>query len=513
MLQRWCIGLAAVLSLSACDPSPANQIDQTIQRVQQSERVPGIAVGIWKEGIPLLVKGYGINDLADPAPVTENTLFKLGSVSKAFTAAALALLVDQGQIRWDSRVREFLPQFALQDPWISAEFRVEDLLTHRSGLSVGAGDLMLWPQPNAFSRADVLQGLSYLPLKNRFRAQYAYDNLLYIVAGELIQAVSGASYEQFVQQQLLQPLGMQHCFSGPVPVLRGAHLAAPHLLEGGALQVDDINRASAVPLISGAAGGLHCSVADMGLWLNMLLADGVGAEGQRVLSQTQIDRLWQPITPMPQSEKNSSRYRSHFYSYALGWRVQDMNGYRVLHHTGSLSGMYAWNLLVPELKISAVVLMNRSSEKARQAIADTIIGQFLGLDMPANVSVANNFLPDTSTVRPLPENSNPVSEQDLIGDYHDPWFGAMSIRQVDKNLRFQALKSPRLSGQLQPKAQGVWLLVWDDRSLQADAYLSAENSTGKTRITLEPQNTDIDFSYDFQDLHFSPLNSPEESSP
>lgn len=519
-LQTFVLAWVTAFALGCSDRSQAyprgdtpQALQETIERILREERVPGAAVGIWHKGKPVVLRGFGVSNVDKPQPVNPYTLFKLASTTKAFTTAALALLVEQGKLQWDSRVVDYLPQFRLQDPWITGEFRVLDLLTHRSGLGPGAGDLMLWPQPNHFTRADVLAGLEHLPITRSFRADYAYDNLLYIVAGELITAVSGESYEDFVQHYLLEKMGLQNCFAGPVPESARNNLADPHRLENGELVVDTPNLAGYSPIVLAAAGGMHCGAADMLRWLRTLLAGGVTPEGKRVLSEASRDRLWQPVTLMPLSPVRSERDSSFFYAYALGWRVQDMHGKRVIHHTGSLSGMYSWAVLVPEDDLAMVVLMNRSTETARQALIYSLLTPHLGKEPRDWLAYFREVHggagePSAPKTYPHPRSQAKVPESELAGRYRDPWFGEIQIENEEEGLRWRSLKSPRLAGSMRRVVAGVWSLRWDDRSLEADAWLVAQRDEKSGLVlTMQPQSRGTDFSYDFPDLRFVQVGS------
>ncbi|TLM78346.1 serine hydrolase [Microbulbifer harenosus] len=501
----------AVVLLAACErpPMDADSAAQYVERVLEEEQVPGAAVGIWYRGKPLLLQGFGVTNVEHPRPVDDKTLFKLASTTKAFTSAALGLLVEEGKIDWDGRVVDYLPQFRLGDSWVTQEFRIVDLLTHRSGLGPGAGDLMLWPQPNQYSRSDILAGLAHLPVTGSFRADYAYDNLLYIVAGELIAAVSGVSFEDFVQQRLLQKMGLQNCYAGPVPATARENLADPHRLEAEGLVVDTPNLAGDDPIVLAAAGGMHCSAGDMLTWLRTLMAGGEIPGGERLLSEETRDRLWRPETLMPFSPERATRDGGHFYAYALGWRVQDMHGKRVIHHTGSLSGMYAWVALVPEEDLALVVLMNRSAGAARQALIYGLLKPFLGAPEQDWLAYFQNLYGTPAEavepeVLPPPAGLVAVDAQELRGRYRDPWFGEMEIFADGGRLRWRALKSPRLTGTLDSAGEGVWALTWDDRSLNADAWLMADrDDNGALILTMRAKSRGTDFSYDFHDLRFS----------
>ncbi|MCX2779829.1 serine hydrolase [Microbulbifer thermotolerans] len=515
------VALAAALLLSSCGtkaPLEGREAEALVERVLEEERVPGAAVAIWYQGKPVLQRGFGVTNVDYPHPVDENTLFKLASTTKAFTTAALGLLVEEGRLDWNDRVVDHLPQFRLADPWITREFRIVDLLTHRSGLGPGAGDLMLWPQPNHFTRADVLAGLQYLPLTLQFRADYAYDNLLYIVAGELIAEISGMSYEDFVQTRLLDAMGLQNCYAGPVPAAARANLADPHRLEAGVLVVDTPNLAGDEPIVLAAAGGMHCSAADMITWLRTLLAGGTTPSGKTLFSAETRDRLWKPVTLMPMSAERAERDGGSFYAYALGWRVQDMHGVRVIHHTGSLSGMYAWAAVVPDKDLAMVVLMNRSAGAARQALIYSLLKPYLGAPdrdwlsyFQALYGGGKAAVPEPDLLPP-PDGLVAVSDAALSGRYRDPWFGDIVIEKNNGQLRWRSEKSPRLVGTLTAAGTGVWALEWDDRSLNADAWLVADrNASGTLILTMQAKSRGVDFSYDFPDLRFERVPTGDQS--
>ena len=196
------------LSLLA-QPMSEKAIDSFVAKVMKSFDVPGIAVGIVKDGKLIHAKGYGLRSLESKLPTTEHTLFGIASNSKAFTAAALGILVDQGKITWNDKVRDYIPEFKLYDPYVTEHFTIKDLLTHRSGLGLGAGDLMFFPDSSDFTLKDVIYNLRFLQPVSEFRTKYDYDNNLYIVAGEVIARVSGKSWDDFVEGNILRPLGME----------------------------------------------------------------------------------------------------------------------------------------------------------------------------------------------------------------------------------------------------------------------------------------------------------------
>jgi len=301
----------------ATQPGISSQdIDALVTDAMQEFSVPGVAVGVIKDGVVVHAAGYGVRELGLADPVDLQTMFRIASTTKAVTTASLAILVDAGKLSWDDKVVDYIPEFALYDPWVTKEFTVADLLTHRSGLEGGAGDLMLWPKPNKFTRADLINGLSYFKPESAFRTEYAYDNLLYIVAGELVPATS-------------------RCFAGRIPEQQMQNLAAPHTVIDGKLQVVERNRARAEVDVAAAAGGVRCSLEDMLKWTQLQLVRGELADGSRVFSAEQSRIMWSPHTIQSVSAEAYERDRTHFRAYALGWRLADVEGYKQVAHTGS----------------------------------------------------------------------------------------------------------------------------------------------------------------------------------
>src|SRR4051812_41203111 len=231
MRNSFATSAAALLVVSA---AAAQDIDSVVERARQTFEVPGIAVAIVKDGRIVLSKGYGVRKLGDPAPVTPRSLFRIASNTKAFTTAALAMLVDEGKLRWDDRVVDHMPSFQMWDPYVTREMTVRDLLTHRSGLGLGAGDLMFWPATD-FTRDEIIRRIRFLRPASSFRSRYAYDNLLYLVAGQMFPLVAGKTWEEFVQQRIFTPLGMTHTNASTPALIAAPDVAAPHARADGKL--------------------------------------------------------------------------------------------------------------------------------------------------------------------------------------------------------------------------------------------------------------------------------------
>lgn len=497
----------------------AKPLDETkINQIMQAFKVPGAAIGIVHKGEVIAAKGFGVKTLGKGELVDGDSIFKIASNTKAFTAAALAILVDEGKINWDGKVQNYLSDFKLYDPWVSQQFNLIDLLTHRSGLGLGAGDLMLWPEPSSFTRQEVLHNLRYLKPTGEFRADYAYDNLLYIVAGEVVPAVTGQSWEQFVEQRIMQPLGMEHCFAGNVSQKMQQHVATPHGIVGGQLQtiIRPIDKDK--PSVSGPAGGIQCSLNDMLRWVKVQLAEGEISDKQRLFSQKQHKMMWQPQTIMPLYASSKRRDNSHFSAYALGWRVNDMNGTLQVHHTGSLAGMYSFVSLFPELDLGFVVLTNQQSSASRSALMYTVMKPYLGDNKTDWLAEFKPTKKSSNQQQSKDEKTPKVSKallfnsdnQAYLGAYDDPWLGRFIIEEQHGALQVRAIRVEKFVGDLYEFGPDQLLIRWHDRSLEADAIISFKRDKNNkiSGMTIAPESSKIDFSYDFQDLDFSKVTQP-----
>jgi CubicO group peptidase (beta-lactamase class C family) len=531
-----CLLVSGLSVFTTVESSTLNE--KKVQQIMQRLQIPGAAIGIVKNGKVIAARGFGVKTIGNKEPIDTNSIFKIASNTKAFTAAALAVLVDEGKIRWDGKVQHYLTDFKLYDPWVSEHFNLIDLLTHRSGLGLGAGDLMLWPEPSSFTRQEVLHNLRYLKPTGEFRADYAYDNLLYIVASEIIPAVTDNTWETFIEQRIMQPLGMTHCFAGKVSAQRQADVATPHGIVDGKLQTIIRPIDPDKPSVSAPAGGIQCSLNDMLTWVKVQLNQGKTAAGKSLFSEEQHSMMWTPHTIMPVSWRSKRFDNTHLSAYGLGWRINDMDGYLQVHHTGSLAGMYSFVSLFPELDLGFVVLTNQQSSAARSALMYTAMKPYLGdtsSDWLAKFSPPPKKHSATKLSGTNDNADNNQSDNTLasinntdfnayVGTYDDPWLGHFIIEQTPHSppdnkaagLQIRSLRVEKLVGTLYLQdSKDNSLIRWHDRSLEADAiiHLKRNNQGSVVGMTLAPASKDIDFSYDFQDLDFTKLTSPPASTP
>ncbi|CAN5603421.1 serine hydrolase [soil metagenome] len=490
-------------------------IDDTLQRYQ----LPGIAVGVIENSNVVYKRTAGELVAGSGKKVDTDTLFKIASNSKAMTTAVLAQLVDAGKLEWDDPVVKHLPQFRMHDPWVTQQMQVRDLLIHNSGMGAGAGDLMLWPEPNLFTRDEVIQGLRHLKPVHSFRSRYAYDNTLYIVAGEVAAAAANIPYEELVRRELFVPLGMSRCQVGQWHRDAVGNVAQPHMRLAGRNIVirADNELVPAIPMA--AAGGIRCSLDDMLTWVRMWLdpeRHGL-VDGKPWLSNAQREALRTVHMPMPLTPRMREWDGSHFSAYGYGWRLTDVDGTSKVSHTGTLAGMYSAVVLLPEKKAGFVVLINGDADEARTVLTQVLVKHFTvpgerhtvaGIaDLLAKERVEDEAKPDP-VVAALDRSYVAAAEiGPKLGRYRDPWFGEVAICPHEQGVRFTAAKSPKLTGRVM-RAGGRLMVDWDDADVDVEAWLDfagAAQATGT--LAMAKVDPDADFSYDYEDLAFTRIGA------
>ena len=347
----------------------AADLDAYARKVLADWHAPGVAIAVVKDDKVILIRGYGVREIGKPEPVDDHTVFDIASCSKAFTVAALAILVDEGKVRWTDPVTRFLPAFQLSDPFVTRELTVRDLLCHRSGLGTFAGDLVWYN--TIYDRAEVVRRARFLKPTSSFRSAFGYQNILFIAAGEIVSTASGNSWDEFVRDRLINPLGMATACTTTKAC--PANAATPHTIKADhSIAVPRYNTDNVAP-----AAGIHASVNDLANWMRLQL--GMGEfEGKRIYSAAQGRAMWTPQTMMALAGDPAKPSPAHLKAYALGWFVSDYNGRLRVEHDGSIDGMYSKVVLLPELKAGVVALTN-SDTPAAELMCNRAIDGLLGL--------------------------------------------------------------------------------------------------------------------------------------
>lgn len=488
----------------------SKQIDSISEQVLSTFNVPGVAVAVIKDGKVIHSKGYGVRSLKSGKKTDENTLFAIASNTKAFTAAALGILIDEKKLTWETKVTDVIPEFKMFDPYVTAEFTITDLLSHRSGLGLGAGDLMFWPDSSIVQKKQVIHNLRYLKPVSSFRTKWDYDNLLYIVAGEVIERVSGMKYEDFVETRIMQVIGMTSSALSFNRLKNKSNVIDAHAPVNGVI--------TAIPRdfseSSNAAGGINTSVKDLSKWVVTQLNGGkYGDKSDKTLFSKAIqNRMWTMHSVIPSDQ---GLYNRHFFGYGLGWFLSDENGYFVAEHTGGLAGMVSEVTLVPELKLGIIVLTNQQSGGAFYAITNSIKDGYFSIQgkdrikEQADDEKAGKEYGKTITdkvwadIAAEQKNATHTPEfKKYLGAYSDVWFGDVTISALNGKMHFQSKNSPALKGDMIFYKGTTYIVKWYDRSFDADAFVnfSLDHNGTANGFKMEAVSPLTDFSFDFQDL-------------
>ena len=508
------------------------EIDELVEKSMNSFNVAGAAVAIISNGKLVHKKGYGVRSVVTGLPVNEFTNFQIASNSKAFTAAALAILVDEGLLSWKDRVKKIIPEFTMYDQYVADNFTIEDLLCHRSGMGLGVGDLMAFPDGADFTINDVLASFQHFPPISDFRTEYAYDNMLYWVAGEIIARTTGVAWEQFIQENIFDKLGMNTSFPS-VSVIPGltevlAHsgesmnLAMPHSTENTEGKIMPIGLYQAA--ISGSKGGILSNIHDLSKWVSMHLNAGKYIENvaeQYLFTPERQQEMWRIHTVTQTSA--DPRYNQHFSGYGLGWNLSDIKGNLRVSHTGALPGMLSQIYMVPDIGLGIIILTNTENGGSSlfNAINNTILDLSLGLSdkdwleiykdrairqKSVGDSVTNEVWAQVESLR-----NTTINPLDYIGVYEDKWFGKIEVLWTDNKLWFRSYRSPKLNGPMSYFEPSTFAIKWDYQDMNADAFatFTLDIDGRATGLKMKGISPNIDFSFDFHDLDFSRVDEPK----
>lgn len=411
-------------------------------------KVPGAAVTIVQGDSGVYVKGFGVRDIRTGKPVDAGTLFDIGSCSKAFTAAAIAMLVDEGKMRWDGKVRDYIPFFHLRDPLADEDVTLRDLLTHRTG--VPSPDLLF---DTPFSREEMIRRLAYAKSSAGFRALFQYNNLMYVAAGYAVGEAAGATWGQFVRRRIFHPIGMRDSDTSAIQAQQSPDFAAPHIQKADGAVV-------AIPWrnidVVGPAGSINSSARDMAKWIALQLNDGV-FNGRRLISKKSMDEMHTPQIVVPNGGIKTAFFPdSALLSYGFGWFIEDYRGHRLILHPGDINGFSALVVLIPELHAGYAVLINLGSGGVtyRQVLGYHIADLLLGLPevdwstrfhkLQASFAAEGRKQEESWESKRNPDTHPSRDPAAYAGTYRNPLYGeaSISVRDAKLALRFYAIASP-----------------------------------------------------------------------
>ncbi len=511
--------LVAMLAATAVHAAPPEGFEARVEELRNAAGVPGMYVAIVENGKPTLARGFGVRKLGAPAPVGPDTIFPTGSTGKAVTVAALATLVDAGKIGWDDKVVDRLPGFQMYDAWVTREMTIRDLLVHRSGLGLGAGDLLFVPRTN-IPRAEAVRRLRYIKPATSFRSGYAYDNVLYMVAGQLIEAVTGETWEDYVRKHVFAPAQMLQSTSDAESRFAASDRAFPHARMNGGLrgagdqelldERDELGR-SAAP-----AGGLAVSANDMNKWLVLQLARGKLPDGSRLFSEAAHEQMWKPVVLLPSGSLGEEFKLTDpmFATYALGWDVQDYRGAKIIWHGGAVFGFKTAVVLMPQQNVGFAICINSEDGELPRGLMYELLDHYLGLpreDWPTRLSAykqrrVQEALKALHTAAAKPAKVGPsLALARYAGVYTDSWYGNIEVAVKGKDLTIDFKSTPRMSGRLEHWQYDSFITRFDDKTIEPAYVTFALDAEGHVaQVTMKAVSPLADFSYDYQDLVFTP---------
>ena len=514
------------------DASLADAVDAYVKRCLAAwPDQPAVGVALVKDGETLLAKSYGTRIRGGNAPADETTLFAIASNSKNVTAACLGMLVDEDKVKWDEPVKTYIPEFTLSDPVIAERITVRDTLSHRAGFGLGAGDLLFWPNSDR-TRADLLRQAAFVPIEDGFRANYHYCNLMFVVAGAIIERVSGKTWEDFVQTRVFNPLGM----TDSVPLARladPAKSALPHGRVGPPLryQGEMTQIAQSIAEVwnwdnAAAAGGICASPRDWAKWMALRLNNGALPDGTRLFSEAVAREMYKPNILVSNSEGPTAALpnRAIASTYAMGLQVQDYRGERVATHGGGSPGGISSTVLITARKIGISIFTNAEESALlralRSGLTDIAMGK-VDIDWIADSKrieaegIEKSLKAAVEIDAKQAAGAKPSLALDAYGGtWRDPWYGDIVIapktegrgRNRKSGLWVSFTHTPALKGWLEPYDGETFRTRFPDKR-EEDAFFTFEIENGQpVRATLKGVSPDIDFSYDYQNLRLTKVN-------
>lgn len=523
-MPNQCLRLFAATALIAAatgaSAAPPAGFTQRVEQLRRQIGAPGLAITIVEDGKVTLAQGWGERDIATGQKVDADTIFFTGSTGKAFTNAALATLVDQGKIQWDDKVIDHMPDFRMWDPWVTREMTIRDLLVHRSGLGLGQGDLLFLPN-STLSRKETVHRIRYLKPASSFRSGYAYDNILYMAAGQLIEEVSSQPWERYIHDHVFGPLGMNHSTDSAAEYAASPNHARPHSRSGGAIhglgQQTPLGEDATIAQNAAPAGGLAISANDMSRWLLTQLAHGkIPGSEQRLFSDEQSKQMWTGVVPTPgrQFPAPFTVINPSFSLYALGWDVSDYRGSKVIGHDGAVLGSQATVALLPGKNVGIFIATNSEDGELVLGLRDELLDHYLGFAQNGwpekfhawkvgRLNQAAKQVQSAGAARAKVGPSLPLDR--YVGDYTDPWYGTIKVQRSGSGL---AILFPHSSGMEGPLTHYQYDTFRTNPSLKwvEPAFVTFSiGEDGKVdRITMKPVSPGADFSWDYQDLLFVP---------
>ncbi len=475
-------------------------IDQYAEQVCADFDVPGLAVAIVKDDAIILAKGYGVKRMGGDQPISENTLFGIASISKSFTAMAVAMLVDEGKLTWDDPVTKHLPLFQMHDPYAAREITVLDLLVHRTGLNTVSGGTVWYG--SEYNRNDIIHRIRHLKPVSSFRSTYAYQNNMYLVAGQLIPALTGKSWDAFITERIFAPLAMHSSNTSISAFDSTSDVSQPHTVIDGVLQVIRAHNYDNV----GPAASINTTVLELAAYARLLLKGGRYKEQQLYSAEIARD-LWTPHMLIPLLEEYPAAYRhlmpKFHHTYALGWNIQDYHGQgqRRVSHSGGIDGLCSLLTMIPEQNLGIIVFINNESS-ASWVLTNLILDFYQGVTEMAWYDVAQKewllkFDKQFESIDGRIPNTTPsLNIEQYAGRYYSKLYGDIEVRMGDGRLWLHFLKTAVFTAKLTHWHYNTFQIKWQEPIITDGLLTFILDAQGNiSEIQLEQPNLlDVDFS-------------------
>jgi CubicO group peptidase (beta-lactamase class C family) len=491
--------------------SNIDSLDKYFEKSRAQWDVPGLAVGIIKNDSLIFAKGYGYSNIKKKEKVNPQTIFPIASNTKAFTAASIAILVDEGKLSWDTKVVEILPYFQLYDPFVTEHFTIADMLSHRSGLKTFSGDL-LWYGTD-YTREAVVRKLHLLKPAYEFRTTFGYSNIMYIAAGEIIAKVSGMSYEEFLNKHFFQPLGMKRTYTSIDDLKDVDNVCTPYnKVNDEVFPIELLNWDNI-----GGAGILNSDIEDMSKWVKLQLNNGIW-HNDTIFTPTQATQMRTPHTNFTVRE-GAKRYwpSTHFKAYGMGWSLEDYHGKLVVSHSGGYDGVITYTCLVPEEKLGFIILTN-STNSLYNALSYRILDNFLAKD---TIDWASLFLPyqqraEKKTPINIPENAVEPSYKlkDYAGVYKSELYGNAAITVKGRKMKVNLLHTVLWEGEISKYNADTFIVEFTKVPPLPQGFITftIDKSNNKIKsFVIDVPNPDFDFTeFEFKKLDWIEMPKEEE---
>ena len=494
------IGFATVSPVQAQITEGHEDFDQMIANSLDSFEIPGLSIALVKDGEVVFENAYGLANEEEAVKVDLESNFAIASISKAFTAAAIGVLVDEGKLNWNDRVQKHMPGFNLSDEYVASQMTVEDLLCHRSGFETFDGDL-LWYSTN-YDRREIIDRFQKYPMTYDFRTQYGYQNIMFIIAGEIVEEVSGMSWEEFIEKRFFEPLEMNNSNATYAGFKAEQNIALPHV-KG---IMEDIRNYDN----SGGAAAISSNVKDMSHWIQMWLNEGI--YGDDTLLQTDT---WRKLIEMHTPISTSAFDRSHdinFKGYGLGWFLMSYGEVKVAHHGGGLPGYISKIFLLPNENLGGIILTNGESSMPSALMYASIdefvttdsdfpwIPKFIEYKKRYDAYLANR---EKGRLEKRGKAKANIEVEDLIGDYEDRYYGKATIAEVNGKMQISLLPAAeRFTSEMVHWQQNAYQIRFKDQFLPAGYVTFESNADGEViGFKIDLPNPDFHFhNLDFKKL-------------